>query len=417
MRRWKPRPAAGLLSVAAGVLALLVIVINTDWPLLRHAIGVFALAVFSIYCGYQRLGASRISLERLGQAVAILTIGPVLAIPIAASAAFISPWLLARRPGRDRLRLAVQRALIAGLLTLLGGLVYAWFRVGPPSEGQIFVYPGALIALTVTLMFAESLLRMLLARQRPAWAELDIHSILVDAFAVIVAILLVVIWAAGSVEILSLFVIVCVASMLQFRNLGTMKSDLEDIVDSRTQHLQEQSEMLEIMTRTDDLTGLHNRRHAQAWLEQAVREAQARGLPLSVAIVDLDDFKGINDEHSHMVGDAVLKRVAKVLQAGCQEGDLVARLGGEEFILCFPGQDQHAAAQICEGMRRTIAQLDLSDIAQGLALTASFGVALVNDGDAGNLLQRADRAQYAAKAGGKNCVSIGHAGVFSPIGG
>lgn len=159
---------------------------------------------------------------------------------------------------------------------------------------------------------------------------------------------------------------------------------------------------------TDGLTGLVNHAHFQEQLARAVAEARRYGRSLSLLMLDLDDFKAINDTHGHPVGDEVLRRVAQVLRENVRDADLAARYGGEELVMMLPDTDQNGALVLAERIRQRITELTIPD-AQGNpipSVTASIGLSeLVGPQDASvQLLQRADQALYAAKHGGKNRV-------------
>ncbi|MBI4046280.1 MAG: GGDEF domain-containing protein [Devosia nanyangense] len=162
-----------------------------------------------------------------------------------------------------------------------------------------------------------------------------------------------------------------------------------------TERLRARADELASQAMRDGLTGIANRRAFDAEL------ARLTGQPLAVAMLDLDHFKAINDRFSHMVGDEVLRRLAQILTA--HVGAKAARLGGEEFALLLPGVGEREAADICETVRAAVASEDWADIAGGLAVTVSMGVALTEEGvPGGELLAVADRRLYAAKALGRN---------------
>lgn len=168
---------------------------------------------------------------------------------------------------------------------------------------------------------------------------------------------------------------------------------------------------------TDPLTGLSNRRSALARL---ARLAKGGGSPLAIMVLDLDHFKQVNDSWGHGAGDAVLIEAARRLSAVLRAEDLVARLGGEEFLVAMPGTDGAAAGRAAERLRRTVeAQpFSLPGRDMSLAVTVSIGVSIsgaedetgtdMNGGPnrAETLLGMADRALYAAKAAGRNRVSF-----------
>ena len=178
--------------------------------------------------------------------------------------------------------------------------------------------------------------------------------------------------------------------------------DLED-------ELRRQRDLFEQQSRRDGLTGLANRRRFTAVLEEWVADARAQGLPLALAILDLDHFKSVNDRHGHAVGDACLRAFAGQLQAAFgTPQDIVARLGGEEFAVLIRDCTPEIATQRAEAFRKQLAQQPLVlDGADALELNVSIGVAAFDqrryaDGDA--LYHAADLALYRAKASGRNTV-------------
>lgn len=155
----------------------------------------------------------------------------------------------------------------------------------------------------------------------------------------------------------------------------------------------------------DALTGAANRRHLDERLAIEFAAARQRGRRLALALVDVDDFKQVNDRHSHAIGDAALKVVAQLMRAHCRDADLVARYGGEEFALLLPDTDAARAARVGEKLRASIAAHPWQDVAPALRVTVSIGVADdAGHADVAALLACADRRMYAAKRGGKDRV-------------
>jgi diguanylate cyclase len=160
----------------------------------------------------------------------------------------------------------------------------------------------------------------------------------------------------------------------------------------------------------DQLTGLANRRRIDHELPAQLSAAQERGTALSVAAIDLDHFKAVNDRHGHGVGDDVLRAVARLLVANTRSTDLCARMGGEEFLVVFIGTPPAAALEICERLRQAIERYDWRVIAKGLNVTVSIGLCEIVDGDQVRpLLERADASLYAAKRAGRNRVVLNNA--------
>ncbi len=158
------------------------------------------------------------------------------------------------------------------------------------------------------------------------------------------------------------------------------------------------------LTQADALTGLYNRRGFFTLAEAALHRAD-RG-PLSVVLFDADHFKRINDEHGHAVGDQVLQHIAASMTAQTREGDVLARIGGEEFALLLPDAPMERAIQLADRMRRKLAATPVRCGGTELSVTLSVGVATLNPDETGIdvALRRADAAMYRAKEAGRNRV-------------
>ncbi|HWI72002.1 MAG TPA: diguanylate cyclase [Baekduia sp.] len=166
---------------------------------------------------------------------------------------------------------------------------------------------------------------------------------------------------------------------------------------------------LEQLARTDVLTGLANRRHADDVLRSTIASARRHDRALCAVLVDIDNFKAVNDAHGHAAGDAVLREVALRLADGLRDEDLAARWGGEEFLLLLP--DSPDATVVCERLRSGLSgrPVNVHGLLE-LTVSASFGWAPWSGEETGEaLVGRADEALYAAKAGGRDrVVAAGH---------
>jgi len=179
-------------------------------------------------------------------------------------------------------------------------------------------------------------------------------------------------------------------------------------LESEQQRLREHAMALDRAAHEDVLTGLHNRRHAEFALPLLVDGARMAGQVISVATLDVDHFKKINDTHGHAVGDAVLQQLAQLLRHRLRSADLLARIGGEEFLAVLVGIAPPQAAEICERLRLAITEHDWAAIKPGLVVRISVGIAGGPPPlQADDLLDRADHALYAAKRGGRNRVHVG----------
>ncbi|MFP4601489.1 MAG: diguanylate cyclase [Halochromatium sp.] len=167
---------------------------------------------------------------------------------------------------------------------------------------------------------------------------------------------------------------------------------------------------MEVLSLTDQLTGLPNRRSAIEALGQAWSVSERSNLPMSVIMIDIDHFKRINDQFGHAAGDQVLADVAKALKADTRQGDSSYRMGGEEFLLLSSALDIKQIIVVAERLRRRIAALDIDCGGHRIQLSISLGAAQreAEHEHFDALLSAADKALYAAKSGGRNRVCFYH---------
>jgi diguanylate cyclase (GGDEF)-like protein len=192
--------------------------------------------------------------------------------------------------------------------------------------------------------------------------------------------------------------------------LEEKRTEIEDAnhrLIAQNQELQRVNEVFEQLSITDDLTKLHNHRFFQDHLPREMLRSDRTSEPLSLILFDIDDFKLLNDRHGHSVGDAVLRRVADVMNSEVREMDLLARYGGEEFALLASQTSIEGAVALAEKLRLAVARSRFSVLAldgpSELSVTVSAGVSTYR-GDAKAFFNQADRALYAAKEAGKDCV-------------
>ena len=171
-------------------------------------------------------------------------------------------------------------------------------------------------------------------------------------------------------------------------------------------HKFREARRLRTLALNDDLTGLPNRRAVFAHAQAVMQASRSRASPLSVLMIDVDHFKGVNDEHGHGIGDQVLKLLATLLPASLRGRDQLGRIGGEEFLAVLPDASLEQAVAIAERMRQGVASAPLRTDAGELGVTISIGAASIQHGDTvASLVARADRALYAAKSQGRNLVT------------
>ena len=166
------------------------------------------------------------------------------------------------------------------------------------------------------------------------------------------------------------------------------------------------AERLERLATTDEMTGICNRRHFLTLAETEWRRFQDDGAPFALLILDVDLFKSINDRFGHNVGDAVIRSVAAICQREKRDADILARIGGEEFVLLLPQTPRDEAVGFAEKLRQRVEAEPFVHDGESLRLTISIGVAEAEAGMAeiGDIMKRADQALYDAKRGGRNRV-------------
>jgi diguanylate cyclase len=175
--------------------------------------------------------------------------------------------------------------------------------------------------------------------------------------------------------------------------LGVQKAELEQAL-----------EQIRLLATQDELTGLFNRRHMTALLDHQRAQQQRSGVPICLVLIDIDLFKRINDTHGHQAGDTVLRRFAQAGRGALRASDVLARWGGEEFLLMLPDTTAAQALVCVERLRASVANLCFDDIAPGLAVTFSAGLSLCADADRlDTAIEAADQAMYRAKTQGRNC--------------
>lgn len=184
-------------------------------------------------------------------------------------------------------------------------------------------------------------------------------------------------------------------------------------VDARIRSMLQKSETyrkLEVEATVDDKTGLANYRVFHKRLREEWERSERYKLPLSIVMLDLDDFKHVNDSVGHLAGDRVLREFAVLVSGGARATDLAARYGGEEFAMILPHTDRARAERVAERVRAAVDEFSFLEPEQPLRLTVSAGVATFDDNpeiaSAEQLIAAADRALYAAKNAGKNRVIV-----------
>ena len=163
--------------------------------------------------------------------------------------------------------------------------------------------------------------------------------------------------------------------------------------------------LLQQLATVDPLTGLENRRSLMDFSEVQLKLAQRYKSFFSILLIDLDYFKKINDTYGHLIGDEILKNIAKILKESLRNVDHIGRFGGEEFIVILPNTTLKNAVLVAEKVRDAIANFVHNIEEQNIQTTVSIGIASYNplDDDVNQIIERADHALYTAKSSGRNC--------------
>ncbi len=311
----------------------------------------------------------------------------------------------------------------------VGFLLLAWLRLWlrPPAEGDRLTYRRWLLRFALVLPLASALWAGV-----QAWILLDgrydaqtrmVSLIATIGYATVFANVYSTVRHLAAVGVCVLFVPTLVAlwSLPDDRALALAVSFYAlylagALVRSHAEYrrrlqldlaLREQRDLYEHLSRTDALTGVYNRRHFTARLDQLAQGAQQGGPAFTLLILDVDHFKQVNDRYGHVTGDACLKALADRLQiAFAPHAALLARLGGEEFGVLFEG-DEAAALAAAEGFRNDLVARPLDCDGQRITVTASIGLGAfdpVRHGDGDGLYRAVDTALYQAKGLGRNRV-------------
>lgn len=182
--------------------------------------------------------------------------------------------------------------------------------------------------------------------------------------------------------------------------------------DDRVQRLADELAKYKRLSMTDELTGLYNKRYFANRLSEEVARSRRHGSPLALILADVDQFKAVNDEHGHDIGDAVLREIGRILKKGVEhegvvsrlrKSDIIARYGGEEFVVILPETPLDGAMVTGDKLRRAVAD---NLFPEGVRVTLSLGVAAMGDAteSSSRLIKQADIALYQAKTNGRNRV-------------
>jgi len=188
--------------------------------------------------------------------------------------------------------------------------------------------------------------------------------------------------------------------------IGIFSSAMRESLYKSGLALKEANKRIEELAELDDLTGSFNRRCIMRFLDDEIARAHRVNAPCSIALIDLDWFKRINDTYGHPTGDEVLRTFAITVFANIRTVDRFGRYGGEEFLLVLPDTSSETAARMLDRLRTIVADIDWSGLSLGLRVTISAGIATLDANETSDsFLARADSALYKAKAQGRNRIA------------
>jgi len=195
------------------------------------------------------------------------------------------------------------------------------------------------------------------------------------------------------------------ATPIVFALFGYGMGFLLDKLFSQKQSLEVLNAVLESQSITDDMTGLYNHRHLIDLIDKELERAKRYHRNLSTVMLDIDDFKKINDRYGHLVGDRVLRELARLLKKSIRQVDTVARYGGDEFFIILPESAFHTAQLVAERIQKTVREYRFNQPERLLSLTVSVGISSFQDSkdiDLTQLVERTDQALLKAKSLGKD---------------
>lgn len=217
-------------------------------------------------------------------------------------------------------------------------------------------------------------------------------------------------WMRSELSYNSVFyVYMGLGSALSFVSFGYVLGAFSESQRVHNKDLRERMEDLHLKSVTDGLTGAFSHAFLHETLGIEIERSRRHSRPLSVLMMDLDDFKELNDAHGHLFGDRVLQELTETLNMNIRQEDVLGRYGGEEFLVIMPGADAKVAKRVAERVRKAVARMAVLHVSgkRRIRMTLSIGVASFT-GDmerSSSLLERADRNLYRAKRQGKNRVA------------
>lgn len=373
------------------------------------AVFFFLFGLYTIEMGYTHPRLGYVSFDRVAQVASILVLGPVIAALVNGLASLVFPWrrLLRGAPLAGVVTASLHNAGLMTLIVLVPGGIYVLLGGAVPLMSLEGATPSLLVVLVLGMqLLNDAGMRVYLRLRDGTHPELlNLFALAVEVGAGLTAVLVAIVFNRMEASVVALLLVVLAAGMMALTQFARMRTRLEHIVADRTRSLEEKTLQLERLAVRDQLTGLYNRRFADEELDRRIASFVNGSGPFSIALLDLDHFKSVNDRYSHEAGDELLRRIARIFEGVCRDEDVVARYGGEEFLVFFPGTETARAAQLCDGLRTSVLRADWSDVAPGVMPSLSAGVACMSEGASReDLLRLADERLYRAKSQGRNQV-------------
>lgn len=201
--------------------------------------------------------------------------------------------------------------------------------------------------------------------------------------------------------IILVIIIATIFILTQTMKRGNEIINLINKINLEKQELKAQNVLMEKLSKIDALTGLYNHMTFQEYFKSLTQQFKCNEIQLNLAVLDIDNFKSVNDTYGHKVGDIVLKEVSRIIQSLVSTNDFVARYGGEEIAILFIDKSLDQSFSILENIRLSIAQTNFLEL-KGRYITVSGGLSSYNEENKINLFEKADEALYTAKKTGKN---------------
>jgi len=399
-----------LFSLACGLLFFVFhndIVVNQkfNW---QAAAFFIAFAIFTDFKGFPHPNFGYVSFDRIAQVASILVLGIIPAALINGLTSFIFPFINKDYLGNDKKALtiaAINNSAMMMLMILISGLLY--YHLG----GQISLKELTLkqllilILLLITMQLTNSLFMRLLIkiRQQQLTRYFNWFTTSIELSSGVTGVLFALVFNLMNNEIIALFFVIMLITIISLNKFAHLQVNLEKIVLQRTKELKEKSRLLEFKATHDEMTGLVNRAFINNHIKKLLQSSEHHNNNIYIAFADIDFFKKINDTYSHDAGDVVLKKISQLLQQFCHDSLIIARFGGEEFLLCFSNSNKQQANTVCEEIRLKVKSLNFHDIHPKLEVTISIGITNAHDKSLHKtLIARADDNLYKAKDLGRN---------------